>query len=145
MNKILTSIVFIILLSTGKSYSQYADSTKYKFHMENAKISNQKGLKLLIIGGSCIAIGSSAIVLYENGAFNSNKRNGSAGDVMNLISVVSISILGIGGGTVVSLVSVPFFITAHSERKKAMRFQPIIKTINISGRLSNTVGIKISF
>ncbi|GAA4131601.1 hypothetical protein GCM10022216_01800 [Sphingobacterium kyonggiense] len=136
---ILTVICFTLL--SLKVHAQAADSTLYKQYMEKASYSKKKANKLLIIGGSCIFVGVSAIAL--DSAIPS--PNNGQSDVIRLTSTMAVAILGITGGSVVSLVSVPFYVTAGKNRRKALKVQPISQQVILPQGTGVTLGLKMQF
>ncbi len=142
MKYIFTLVSVILILSINPCKAQLADSSQYQFHLNQAQKSKKSANRLLIIGGTGIFVGTSAIAIHS---IRSNPNDNAMKETMSIISTAAISILGIGGGSIVSLVSVPYYLTARKHKKLALQLQPIASPITISGTTVNTIGLRATF
>ncbi len=136
-------LLLIILLSSFNCLAQLRNDT-YEYHMEMASKKQKRAKKLLIIGGSGIVVGTSVAILGSSGAFSSKNEN-AVGEVYSTLGSMVVAFVGIGGGTVVSLISIPQFIGAKKHRKKAILLQPVVQPVQISGTINQTFGVRLTF
>jgi len=134
---VLLICLLMMFLSPSHCFSQLQKDT-YEYHMEMA------AKKLLIIGGSGIVVGTSVAILGSSGAFSSKNEN-ALGEVYSTLGSMVVAFVGIGGGTVVSLISIPQFIGAKKHRKKAILLQPVVQPVQISGTINQTFGVRLTF
>ena len=137
-------IIASVLFLSFPSNAQTTNTDHFNHHLEISKIKSKQAKRLLIIGGSGIVVGTSAVVLHSTGAL-SPKRENATGEVYSTLGAMTVSFIGIGGGAIGSLISIPKFISANRHKKKAAQFAPIVQSVNIPGNYVNTYGIQLTF
>ncbi len=140
---VLLICLLMMFLSPSHCFSQLQKDT-YEYHMEMAAKKQKRSKKLLIIGGSGILVGSSIAAISSISLFPPGRDDKIVNDSSTL-GLILITYVVIGGGTIVSLISIPQFISAKNHRKKAISLQPVVQPVNVSGSIGHTIGLRMTF
>jgi hypothetical protein len=107
-------IVFaIVLIFCNRVFSQTKEE-----HLQKSK--RLKTTAWILAGsGAALTVGGGILVI--DGALKNNERHGSGSDDANVTEIITGAGLTVLGLTAVG-VSIPFFIRAHKEHKRAMTF-----------------------
>ena len=101
-------------------------------YLENYKLSKKRGNRLLIIGGSSVAAGTALLVIPSKNPYVK---------VFSLLTGFSF----IGTGVIISTFSIPFYITARDNKRKAYRIEPLVNTQQVNYKPYTSIGLQLKF
>ena len=134
MKNLILASLFILPLILKSQENNTAQNT---YFLKKAKTQTKTGNILLVTGGVSILAG---FVLVKDG--NGNRKELISGSQIAGFLVATL-------GVTAALSSVPFYISAHHNRKKSFQLSPVIGTVqsfNLIGEDKNTaVGLKLNF